>query len=131
MNLNDWSEQWLRTKGPNKITTEVEEEGGKIKSFKIRQGITKFGDNIFRKQTINIGYFDSANAYHVIEKVNIEAQEITDVPQFVGIDTPKAILLNSDDYGFAVFAIDNKSQAFYEQNLPLVPTQLNRVVVIS
>jgi len=53
------------------------------------------------------------------------------VPQFVGIDVPQAILMNSDDYGFAVFVIDKKSSQYYEQHLPLIPTQLNRVVVIS
>lgn len=53
------------------------------------------------------------------------------MPQFVGIDTPKAFLMNSDDYGFAVFAVDKKCSTFFEENLPKVPGQLNRVVVIS
>jgi len=53
------------------------------------------------------------------------------VPQFVGVEVPNAILMNSDDYGFAVFVVDKKSSSYYEQHLPLIPNQLNRVVVIS
>ena len=58
-------------------------------------------------------------------------QEVTEVPQLVGLDVPLAILTNSDDYGFGLFTIDAKSAAFFEEHLPLVPSQLNRVVVIS
>lgn len=73
LNLDKWADQWLRTKGPNKITYEYTEENGKIKSFRLQQGYTKFGDQILRKQSFNIGYFDKQNNYHVIEKVQLEA----------------------------------------------------------
>lgn len=56
---------------------------------------------------------------------------MTNVPQFIGVEVPNAILMNSDDYGFAVFVVDKKCSSFYEQHLPLIPNQLNRVVVIS
>ena len=39
--------------------------------------------------------------------------------------------MNSDDYGFAVFVADKSCSHYYEQNLPKIPNQLNRVVVIS
>jgi len=87
----------------------------------LRQGFTKFGDHILRKQSFNIGYFDKDKAYHVIEKVQLEAQEVTDVPQFVGKEVPLAILMNSEDYGFAVFAVDKRCSRFYEENLAKVP----------
>lgn len=35
----------------------------------------------------------------------------------VGQDVPSAILMNSEDYGFGVFIIDDKSRDFYEDNL--------------
>lgn len=73
LNLDKWADQWLRTKGPNKITYDYTEENGKIKSFRLNQGFTKFGDQILRKQSFNIGYFDKQNTYHVIEKVQLEA----------------------------------------------------------
>ena len=49
----------------------------------------------------------------------------------VGMDVPQAILMNSDDYGFAEFVIDTNSVKFFEEKLQVIPSQLNRVVVIS
>ncbi len=54
-----------------------------------------------------------------------------EVPQFVGINTPNAILMNSDDYGYAAFAIGKRCSSFYEKNLSLIPSKLNRILVIS
>jgi hypothetical protein len=65
------------------------------------------------------------------EKIMIEDKEITDIQVLVGLDVPHAILMNSDDYGFGVFIIDEKSQRVYEQNLNKIPTELNKAVVIS
>ena len=36
LDLNEWSDKWLRTKGPNKISYEYTHEEGIITSFKIR-----------------------------------------------------------------------------------------------
>ena len=49
----------------------------------------------------------------------------------MGLEVPQAILLNSDDYGFAAFTISSKSAEFFESHLSKIPTQLNRVVVNS
>ena len=35
LDLNEWSNQWLRTKGPNTISYTYEEAEGKITSFKL------------------------------------------------------------------------------------------------
>jgi len=34
---------------------------------------------------------------------------------------PRAVLVNSDDYGFGVFIIDEKSYKVFEDNLDKVP----------
>lgn len=44
---------------------------------------------------------------------------------------PKAILTNSNDYGFGVFIIDEKSQRFFEEHLDKVPGDLNKSVAIG
>ena len=49
LNLEKWADQWLRTKGPNKVTYHIDSQNGKIQSFKLIQGFTKFGDHTFRK----------------------------------------------------------------------------------
>jgi len=39
--------------------------------------------------------------------------------------------MNSNDHGFGVFVIDDKSIRFYEENLSKIENQLNKAVVIS
>jgi hypothetical protein len=39
--------------------------------------------------------------------------------------------MNSNDYGFGVFVIDDKSIRYYEENLSRIESQLNKAVVIS
>jgi predicted glutamine amidotransferase len=39
--------------------------------------------------------------------------------------------MNSNDHGFGVFIIDDKSIRFFEENLTKLDNQLNKAVVIS
>jgi hypothetical protein len=61
----------------------------------------------------------------------INDTEVTEVKELVGIESPKAILMNSDDYGYGVFMNDERSSRFYEDHLDYISSELNRVVVIS
>ena len=61
----------------------------------------------------------------------IDDKELTEIPQFNGLQVPEAILMNSNDYGFGVFVIDDKSIRYYEENLSKIENQLNKAVVIS
>lgn len=131
LNLESWADKWLRTKGPNKLTYEYDHDDGVLTSFKIRQAFCKHGDEVYRKQSINIGFFDESGGFTEHQKVVIEDKELTDIPQFVGLQVPQAILMNSNDHGFGVFVIDDKSIRFYEKNLSSIDNQLNKAVVIS
>lgn len=129
--LTTWADKWLRTKGPNKITYEWSHDEGIITSFKIRQAFCQHGDEVYRKQSINIGFFDQDKKF--VEHVNIviEDRELTEIHQFVGLQMPEAILMNSSDHGFGVFVIDDKSIRFFEENLASIDDQLNKAVVIG
>jgi len=59
LDLSVWGDKWLRTKGPNKISYEYTHDEGIITSFKIRQAFCKHGDEVYRQQSINIGFFDN------------------------------------------------------------------------
>jgi hypothetical protein len=56
---------------------------------------------------------------------------LTVVDQFVGLPVPEAILMNSDDHGFGVFVVEDRSIRFYEENLSSIPNQLNKAVIIG
>lgn len=65
------------------------------------------------------------------DKITIEDQEVTDVPQLVGEYVPHAILMNSNDYGFAVFIIDEKSLQAYEHSMSKINHQMNKSVLLN
>jgi aminopeptidase N len=48
IDLMEWSNMWLRTKGPNKISLVYENDNGKIKNAQIKQAFCKYGDEIYR-----------------------------------------------------------------------------------
>ena len=89
------------------------------------------GDEVFRRQAINIGFFQSDGHFEEYEHIMIEDKELTEVPQLVGKQIPEAFLMNSNDHGFGVFIEDDKSIRYFEQNLNRIESQLNKAVVIG
>ena len=61
----------------------------------------------------------------------IEDKELTELPQFIGKRLPEAILMNSNDHGYGVFVMDDKSIRFFEENLSKLENHLNKAVVIG
>ena len=49
----------------------------------------------------------------------------------IGKELPAAVLLNSDDWGFGYFELDEGSVKVFEQSLSKVSNQLDRAVVIG
>lgn len=58
LNLKDWADKWLKTKGPNKISYDIQQTNDEITGFKIHQGFCQHGDEVYRKQSINISLID-------------------------------------------------------------------------
>ena len=51
------------------------------------------------------------------EKIQIEDREITEVEKMKDKAMPSAMLLNSDDWGFGHFTIDDESMKVFEDKL--------------
>lgn len=86
---------------------------------------------MFRKQSINVGFFDQDKNFVEHTNIVLQDRELTEVKQFVGMQMPEAIMVNSSDHGFGVFVIDDKSIRFFEENLEKIDNQLNKAVVIG
>ena len=132
LDLTQWARDWIQTKGANKIKAEFTEEEGKITDFKIRQTPCKYADEVYRQQRFNIGLYDENG--HLTDKItefNLQAEEVTPVPQMIGKELSAAFLLNSDDWGFGYFELDEASVKVFEQSLSKVGDQLDRAVVIG
>eukprot|EP00826_Nyctotherus_ovalis_P034460 TRINITY_DN2877_c0_g5_i1.p1 TRINITY_DN2877_c0_g5~~TRINITY_DN2877_c0_g5_i1.p1 ORF type:complete len:594 (-),score=101.81 TRINITY_DN2877_c0_g5_i1:43-1824(-) len=88
INLEQWIEQWLFTKGVNELEPIVEEENGVVKAFKVRQSVAVNGDNVNRMHVIDIGLYDEDFKVKVVERVVIEPKQETVIEKLKGISSP-------------------------------------------
>ena len=132
LNLDNWSEKWLQTKGVNKHEAETEQAEGNFTKFVIRQTPCKNADSVYREQRINIGFFDDEGQLtEKIENVKIEGQELTVIEGIAGKRVPAAVLLNSDDWGFGHFTMDDSAMKVFEEKLGKMQSKIDRAVVIG
>ena len=132
LDLNNWSQNWLQTKGVNKHSAEIEQAEGNYTKFVIRQEHCKNAEAIFREQRINIGFYDDEGALiEKVENVKIEAQELTVVEACNGKKVPAAVLLNCDDWGFGHFTMDDNAMKVFEEKLGNMQSKIDRAVVIG
>lgn len=132
LNLKNWSEKWLQTKGVNKHSAEVEEADGNFTKFVIRQTPCKNAEAVFREQRINIGFYDDEGQLtEKIESVKVSEEELTTIECIAGKKVPAAVLLNSDDWGFGHFTMDDTAMKVFEEKLGKMQSKIDRAVVIG
>ena len=66
-----------------------------------------------------------------IENVKIENQELTPIEAIVGKKVPAGVLLNSDDWGFGHFTMDDNTMKVFEEKLGKMQSKIDRAVVIG
>jgi len=76
-------------------------------------------------------YDEDGNKIETLERVRILAQELTSVDSLIGKSVPAAVLLNSDDWGYGYFTLDDASVKVFEQSLAKINTKIDRSVVIG
>lgn len=132
LDLNDWSQKWLQTKGVNKHSAEIEQAEGNFTKFVIRQEHCKNADSVYREQRFNIAFYDDeGQIIEKIENVKVQGQELTTVDEIVGKKVPAAVLLNSDDWGFGHFTMDESAMKVFEDKLGKIQSKIDRAVVIG
>ena len=132
LDLNNWSSKWLQTKGVNKHSAEFEQVDGNFTKFVIRQEHCKNADSVYREQRINIGFYDDeGNLSEKVENVKIEGQELTQIEAMIGKKVPAAVLLNTDDWGFGHFTMEDTAMKLFEDKLGKMQSKIDRAVVIG
>jgi len=130
--MHGWCKDWIQTKGSNRITHEYQVVDGKIDKFTIKQVPCKYADNIQRAQSFNIGLYDKeGKLVEKLENVSLEKKEVTEIAAMNGKAAPDAILLNSDDWGFGHFILDEATITVFEQSLGKVEANIDRAVIIG
>ncbi|GAA3052423.1 aminopeptidase N [Actinokineospora globicatena] len=110
--LSWWSAQWLQTTGLTSLRARFEVDAeGKFTEFAVLQGGAKPGKGELRTHRVAIGVYDDATdtvgklvRTHRVE-IDVDG-ELTEVPELVGIDAGKLVLVNDDDLTYCTMRLD-------------------------
>ncbi|GAB3491760.1 aminopeptidase N [Amycolatopsis cihanbeyliensis] len=114
--LSWWSAQWLETTGLNSLRPRFTlDEQGRFSSFTVLQGGAKPGAGELRTHRAAIGVYDEGtgpDAGRLVRTHRVELDvdgEVTEVPDLVGIDAGKLVLVNDDDLTYCTMRLDEGS----------------------
>mgnify|MGYP000918867137 CR=1 FL=1 len=113
------------------MKTEWETSQNKISKFEIHQSCYKNGDQILRKQKIDVAAFDDNMKQLWVEQIYIDSSKVTIIDQLIGKPAPSSILVNWDDWGYGQFEIDEVSIAHFKENLSKIENPLARNLIYS
>ena len=128
VSLADWSEQWLRTSGPNRLGAVVTPgANGTIGNLTVTQEVVS-GDNVLREHLLRVALLYPGDG----QTVAIEPHEAlvtgarTDVPSAAGRPLPLAVIPNHDDLAVGKLGLDEGTLRFVETRLEAIPDGLLR-----
>ncbi|MBB3664294.1 aminopeptidase N [Prauserella sediminis] len=110
--LSWWSAQWLETTGLNSLRPAFETGAdGRFTSFAVLQGGAKPGAGELRTHRAAVGIYDDVDGKLVrTKRVELDIDgDRTEVPDLVGADRGKLVLVNDDDLTYCTMRLDNES----------------------
>jgi len=126
--LAEWSAQWLRTSGPNRLGAEiVAAANGTIGNLTVTQEVVS-GDDVLREHLLRVALLYPGDAH----SVSIESHEViatgarTEVSSAAGRPLPIAVIPNHDDLAVGKLALDQATIRFAEERLEAIPDGLLR-----
>ena len=130
--LGDWSAQWLRTSGPNRIAADVApSRDGTIGALTVTQDVAS-GDSVLRQHLLRV-----ALIYPGRNGLTIEPHEVlldgasARIASATGRPLPLAVIPNHDDLAVGKIALDAATLRFVTTRLEEIPDGLLRQVVWS
>jgi len=128
VSLADWSAQWLRTSGPNRLGAVIESNAsGSIGSLAVTQEVVS-GDVVLREHLLRVALLYPRDAH----TVSIESHEVlvtgarTVVASAAGRPLPIAVIPNHDDLAVGKLALGEETLRFAESRLEAIPDGLLR-----
>ncbi|GAA1218204.1 aminopeptidase N [Prauserella alba] len=110
--LSWWSAQWLETTGLNSLRPAFETDAdGRFTSFEILQGGAKPGAGELRTHRAAVGIYDDVDG-KLVRTTRVELDidgDRTAVPDLVGADRGKLVLVNDDDLTYCTMRLDADS----------------------
>ena len=130
--LSDWSAQWLRTSGPNRLAAQITAAANHtIEQLTVTQEVVS-GDPVLRQHLLRVALIYSGR-----EGLHIEAHEAlldgaaVQIPSAVGRPLPLAVIPNHDDLAVGKLALDEATLRFATTRLEEIPDGLLRQVLWS
>ncbi|WP_216892490.1 aminopeptidase N [Nocardia alni] len=110
--LSGWGAQWLKTTGLNILRPDFEVADGKFTSFAVVQEGAAPGAGERRVHRLAIGVYDDQAGKLVRTKrveIDVNAAERTEVPELIGVQRGKLVLINDDDLTYCSVRLDPES----------------------
>ncbi len=124
MDLEAWSNIWIKEAGMPTITTVIESESNKITTLKISQ------DDPFKQNRVWPQYlalelvYEDANK-NILYNLNFNKSEI-ELDDLTDTETPLMITSNSKGMGYGYFELDEISKAYLMQHIHVLKDPLKR-----
>ena len=130
--LGDWSAQWLRTSGPNRLGAEVvAAANGTIQSLTVTQEVAS-GDPVLRQHLLRVALIYDGRSGLLIEPHEVLLDgAAAQIPSAVGRPMPLAVIPNHDDLAVGKVALDDATLRFATTRLEEIPDGLLRQVLWS
>eukprot|EP01111_Echinosteliopsis_oligospora_P016676 TRINITY_DN7012_c0_g1_i1.p1 TRINITY_DN7012_c0_g1~~TRINITY_DN7012_c0_g1_i1.p1 ORF type:complete len:925 (+),score=266.42 TRINITY_DN7012_c0_g1_i1:192-2777(+) len=133
VDLKQWSKSWLEIAGLNTLSPVWTTEGGKIKSFKVKQ-TAEAPHTELRRHKIEIAVFDAdSNGAPVLRNtvtVDVEGSEV-EIPALVGAEKPVCVWINNNDHAYAKVTLDDVSIAYLKDHVDQFKDTLTRQLLWS
>ncbi len=134
--LSTFSAQWLETSGVNTLRPEIETDAaGVVTAFRVRQTAPAEHPTL-RQHRMAIGFYSFASGAADAPLVRVhrhefdlEAIELNEVPELVGLSRPDLVLLNDDDLAYAKIRMDEDSFRIAIDALARIQDPLARALV--
>ncbi|XVS66973.1 aminopeptidase N [Actinosynnema sp. CA-299493] len=121
--MTDWADRWLGTANVTTLAPELTAEDGVITAFAVTQSAPDSHPTL-RPHTIDIGLYGDT---HETVRVTVDGAR-TELPELVGREVPKFLLLNENDLTYAKIRYDDASRRALPEVLPTL-APINRAMV--
>ncbi|OLF08842.1 aminopeptidase N [Actinophytocola xinjiangensis] len=132
--LSWWSAQWLETTGLNTLRPEFDvDANGAFTSFAISQGGARPGAGELRTHRVAIGVYDDADGKLVRthrSEIDVDGER-TEVPDLIGVQRGKLLLINDDDLSYCTMRLDPDSLATLVERIGDITEPLPRTLCWS
>ncbi|MGH3436676.1 MAG: aminopeptidase N [Sciscionella sp.] len=133
--LSGWGAQWLQTTGLNLLRPKFEvDTDHKFSTFAVLQGPARPGDGELRTHRLAVGVYNFNDAGKLVRTNRVELDvsgERTEVPDLIGTDAGKLVLVNDDDLTYCTLRLDNHSLATLIDHIGDIAESLPRTLCWS